>query len=176
MADNPRRPPSLDLVSFASPTPSAPSSKLVDEKTLPAVSGFRWQHSSPTPQWSPYFSPDAARPFPPPQSQFIRHPPPIPTLPIRSISHYSRSSPLQLFKTLKPWLPLIFYAITSLGFITAIAFYRTELFACMSPVINYISLILSLPYRPRRTFNMVKFGRALRSCSSIFSDLYHYNS
>lgn len=175
MADNPRRPPSLDLVSFASPTPSA-SSKVVDEKSFPPVSGFRWQHPSPTPQWSPYFSPDTARPFPPPQPQFIRHPPPIPILPIRSISQYSRSSPLHLFRTLKPWLPLIFYAITTLGFVIVIAFYRTELFACMSPVINFISLILSLPYRPRRTFNMAKFRRALRSCSSFFSDLCHYHS
>jgi hypothetical protein len=145
MADNTRRPPSLDLVSLASPTPC---SKVIDEKSFPPASGIRWQHPSPTPQWSPYFSPDTARPFPPPPSQFIRHPAPIPILPIRSISHYSRSSPLQLFRTLKPWLPLIFYAVTTLGFVTAIAFYRTELFACMSPVINSNSLILSLPYRP----------------------------
>ena len=128
MAGNTRRPPSLDLVSFASPTPSVPP-KVVDEKTLPP-------HPSPIPQWSPYFTPDTAQPFPPPRSQFTRQPAPIPILPIRPISHYSRSSPLQILRTLKPWLPLIFYATTSLGFVTAIAFYRTELFACMSSVIT----------------------------------------
>lgn len=177
MAGNTHRPPSLDLVSFASPAPTSPS-KVVDEK-IPPASGNRWQHPSPTPQWSPYFSPDPARPFHPPRSQFIRQPPPIPILPIRSISHYSRPSPSQIFRTLKPWLPLIFYAISSLGFVTAIAFYRTELFACMSPVTNSNSLIswkLTLPNRPRPTFNMATFGRALRSCSSFFSDLCHYNS
>ena len=130
MADNTRRPPSLDLVSFASPKPSA-NSKVADEKTPPPASGNHWQYPSPTPQWSPYFSPDTARPFPPPRSQFIRQPAPIPIHPSRS---YSRSSPLQIFGVLKPWLPLILYAITSLGFIIAIAFYRTELFTCMSPV------------------------------------------
>ena len=145
MADNTRRPPSLDLVSLDSPTLSAPS-KVVDEKTLPPASGNRWQYPSPTPQWSPYISPDTARPFPPPRSQFIRQPAPIPIPPIRS-----RSSLLQIFRTLKPWLPLILYAITSLGFVTAVAFYRTELFVCMSSVTNSISLILwrlTLPYRP----------------------------
>ena len=149
MADNTRRPPSLDLVSLISPAPSTPS-KVVDEKTLPLASGNRWEHPSPAPQWSPYFSPDTARPFPPPRSQFIRQPAPIPILPIRSISHYSRSSPLQIFRTLKPWLPLIFYAMTSLGFVIAFAFYRTELFTCMS-LVNFISLIswkLTLPYSP----------------------------
>jgi hypothetical protein len=133
MAGNPRRPPSLDLVS--PPTPSITSDsglQVVDEKTPSPAGGNRWQYPSPTPQWSPYFSPDTARPFPPPRSQFIRQPAPIPILPIRSISHCSRSSPLQIFRVLKPWLPLILYAITSLGFVAVVAFYRTELFICMS--------------------------------------------
>ena len=132
MADNTRRPPSLDLVSLASPTTSPP--KVVDEKTPPPVSGYRWQYPSPTPQWSPYFSPDTARLFLPPRSQFIRQPAPIPIPPIRSRS-------FQIFRTLKPWLPLILYALTTLGFVTAVAFYRTELFVCMSSVINSNSLI-----------------------------------
>ena len=129
MADNTHRPPSLDLVS---PTSQSPS-RLGDEKTPPA-SGNRWQYPSPFPQWSPYASPDTARPFPPPRSQLIRQPTPIPILPTgtKSISHCSCSSPLQIFRASKPWLPLIFYATTSLGFVTAIAFYRTELFTCMS--------------------------------------------
>ena len=140
MADNtPRRPPSLHLVSLASLTPSAPSHphlEVVDEKT-PPPSGNQWQYPSPTPQWSPYFSPDTARPLPPPRSQFIRPPAPIPILPIRSLSHHSRSSPVQIFRVLKPWLPLILYAITSLGFVAAVVFYRTELFTCMSPILNH---------------------------------------
>lgn len=138
MADHTRRPSSLNL---ASPTPS---SSQLDEKTLPPARGY----PSPTPRWSPYFSPHTARPFPPPPSQFIRHPAPIPILPIRSISHYSRSSPSQILRGLKPWLPLIFYAITSLGFVVAIAFYRTELFTCMSLLINLISSKLTLTYSP----------------------------
>ena len=161
MAGNTRRPPSLDLVS-----------KQVDEKTFPPTAGNSWQYPSPAPQWSPYSDPDTARPSPPPRSQFIRQPT---SIPIRSISHSSCSS-VQIFRTLKPWLPLIFYAISSLGFLTAIAFYRTELFACMSPVTNSNSSNLSLPHRPRRTFSMVTFGRELWSCSSFLSDLCHHNS
>lgn len=125
MADNTDCPPSRDLVSLASPTPSGPS-KVVDVKTPPTATG-----QYPSTQWSPY-SHDTATLCPPPRSQFIRQPAPIPIPPIRSIFHYSRSSPLQILRPLKPWLPLIFYAITSLGFVTAIAFYRTELFTCMS--------------------------------------------
>ncbi|KAF8803694.1 hypothetical protein BYT27DRAFT_7108769 [Phlegmacium glaucopus] len=104
----------------------------MQEKDIPLQpsTGNRWQYPSPspTPQWSPYFSPDTARPFPPPSSQFFRQPAPIPILPIRSKSYYSRSSISQLIRALKPWLPLILYAVTSLGFVVAIAFYRTELF------------------------------------------------
>lgn len=136
MADNTRRPAPLDLASPASPTPSAPSDshlQVFDEKTPPPASENRWQYPSPTPQWSPYFSPDPARPSPPPRSQFIRQPAQLPVLPIRSLS--SRSSPIQFFRVLKPWLPLIFYAITSLGFLVVVAFYRTELFTCMSPIL-----------------------------------------
>lgn len=124
MADTTRRPPSLELASIASPTPSNSHLQVFDEKD----SGNRQQYPSPTPHWSPYFSPDTARP----SSQFFRQPAtPIPILPIQPISHYSRSSPSQLFKVLRPWLPLILYAITSLSLVIALAFYRTELFTCV---------------------------------------------
>jgi len=108
MADTTRRPPSLSFES------SVPSSSQLDEKTRPPASG----HLTSIPRWSPYYSP---RPFPPPQ--FIRHPAPIPILPIRS-----RSSPSHICRSVKPWLPLILYAITSLGFVVAVGFYRTEVF------------------------------------------------
>jgi len=136
-----RRPPSLDLVSLAFPAPSTSQMQVFDEKDIPLHSstGNRWQYPSPSPipQWSPYFSPDTARPFRPPSSQFLPQPAPIPILPIRPKSHYSRSSISQLVRILKPWLPLILYAITSLGFVVAIAFYRTELFTCMSPFLAH---------------------------------------
>lgn len=102
-----------------------PSLELVDEKVLSSHPN-RWQYPSPTPQWSPYLTPDIVRSLSPPSSQFYRQPAPIPILPIRS--HYSRSFTSRIFRVLKPWLPLILYAITSLGFVVAIAFYRTELF------------------------------------------------
>jgi hypothetical protein len=130
MATNTRRPPSLDLVSFTSPL--APSDSQLDEKNISSQSstGNRWHYSLPP----PYISPDTARPFPPLSSQFFRAPAPIP---IRSISHQPCSFTSQL-RILKPWLPLILYAITSLGFIVAFAFYRTEVFACESPFQTYI--------------------------------------
>ena len=178
MADNTRRPPSLDLVSFASPIPPAPLTpqmQVVNEKTPPLESGNRWQY----PQWSPYLSSNTAHPSPPPPSppppsQFIRQSGPIP------IRFISRSSPSQLFRVLKPWLPLILYAITSLGFVVAVAFYRKELFACMLLPFFFDSLIswkfdVDI-YRPRRTFFMVTIRRAVWLRSSFFSNLYHYHS
>ncbi|KAF9484007.1 hypothetical protein BDN70DRAFT_928796 [Pholiota conissans] len=83
-------------------------------------------------QWTPYsFSPDTARQYPasaPSSSTFFRQPqshtrsrssyPPLP---------HPRSNS-RLLATLRPWLPLIMYAITSLAFVVVFALYRTELF------------------------------------------------
>ena len=41
----------------------------------------------------------------------------------------SRSRSPRLFAVLKPWLPMILYGLTTVAFIVAIAFYKTELFS-----------------------------------------------
>lgn len=89
-------------------------------------------------QWTPYsYSPDTARQYPasaPSSSTFFRQP--------QSMSSHARSRSSypphshsrdnsRLLATLRPWLPLIMYAITSLAFVVAFALYRTELFTCM---------------------------------------------
>lgn len=90
-------------------------------------------------QWTPYsYSPDAARQYPasaPPSSTFIRSPQLMPAH-TRSRSSYpppatSRASST-VFARLRPWLPLIMYAITTLAFVVAFGLYRAELFTCMS--------------------------------------------
>lgn len=53
-------------------------------------------------------------------------------VPLFTHSHATSSSTsrrrLRLAHTLQPWLPLILYALTSLGFVVAIAWYKAELF------------------------------------------------
>ncbi len=83
-------------------------------------------------QWTPYSYHDSdlttQYPLSPPSprsSQFIR--------PLSS--HRTSYSPCPrcpaLVSVLRPWTPLIMYAISSLTFVIAIAFYKTELFQCM---------------------------------------------
>ncbi|KAF8205127.1 hypothetical protein BJ912DRAFT_1074229 [Pholiota molesta] len=86
-------------------------------------------------QWTPYsYSPDTARQYPasaPSSSTFFPQPQSMSSH-ARSRSSYpphSRSrNNSRLLATLRPWLPLIMYAITSLAFVVAFALYRTELF------------------------------------------------
>jgi len=82
-------------------------------------------------QWTPYAydsEPDTGRSYPatPPTSHFLRHP----SSHRRSLTYSSRGRGPVLAAVLRPWIPLILYAITSLAFVVAIAFYKTELFTC----------------------------------------------
>lgn len=45
-----------------------------------------------------------------------------------STSSYTRPRGLRILKLIKSWMPLILYALTSLGFVVAITVYKTELF------------------------------------------------
>ena len=113
-------------------------------KNRPSALPIPTAHPSPYPssaessaQWTPYISPDAARHYPasaPPSSTFIRSPQLLPAH-TRSRSSYppptrSRTGP-SFIARLRPWLPLIMYAITTLAFVVAFGLYRAELFTCM---------------------------------------------
>jgi hypothetical protein len=61
-------------------------------------------------------------------SPIPRHPSPFsPPLLIPS-QLYTRPRALRISNLIKPWIPLILYGITSLGFLVAIAFWKTEVF------------------------------------------------
>ncbi|KDR83549.1 hypothetical protein GALMADRAFT_56271 [Galerina marginata CBS 339.88] len=97
-------------------------------------------HPGPSPaqssaQWTPYsYSPDTARQYPhtPPSSQFLRQPS------THSRSNYHSSRRRSVAAVLRPWLPLIMYAITSLAFVVAIALYRTELFTYLDELSQWL--------------------------------------
>lgn len=58
------------------------------------------------------------------------HSPFLPTpSPLLTPSHtYTRPRGLRIYNLLKPWIPLICYGITSVGFLVAIAFWKNEVF------------------------------------------------
>lgn len=89
----------------------------------------------------PYSYPSStyAAPYPTstlPQQSRSQHPSLPSSYPATSI-HYSRAAAtsaytrprgLRIANLLKPWTPIILYAITSFGFLAAIAFWKTEVF------------------------------------------------
>ncbi|THU81831.1 hypothetical protein K435DRAFT_618766, partial [Dendrothele bispora CBS 962.96] len=57
----------------------------------------------------------------------------------RHRSHsYKRPRGLRICNLLKSWSPVIAYALTSLAFLVAIAFYKTELFACLNELSHWL--------------------------------------
>ncbi|KXN86356.1 Golgi apparatus membrane protein TVP38 [Leucoagaricus sp. SymC.cos] len=116
----------------------APPLQEFDEKN-PAFDPFcdrpsQPSHSRPllcTSQNTP--APHAPRPTHPYQPAFTS-PAPLFTSPAtshtRSFSNssYTRPRGLRIWKLIKSWIPLILYALTSLGFVVAITLYKTELF------------------------------------------------
>lgn len=48
--------------------------------------------------------------------------------PFRRVGHLERSPRSSLSTRLQPWIPIILYGISSLGFVAAVAFWRTEIF------------------------------------------------
>ncbi|KAF5369884.1 hypothetical protein D9758_001214 [Tetrapyrgos nigripes] len=106
-------------------------------------------HSSPSssrPQ-----SPSASSLTPPPSSSArLSHPGPLPLLipergPRRShrSNSYKRPRGLRITNLLRSWAPVIAYAATSLGFLVAIAFYRTELFALLDDLSQWLQADLA---------------------------------
>ena len=108
-----------------------------------ANSNSRTTHrSSPSTSRSSTPAPSNTRPHSKQSNQRIRSTTPIlpPTAadngrgrPLRSLRRTERSPRSSLSTRLKPWLPIILYGISSLGFVVAIAFWRTEIFQGMAP-------------------------------------------
>ena len=112
--------------------------------SLPRLPSRSDQHPSPaqaSAQWTPWV-PCSPHQHASTHGQFVRQPLSLPAH-TRSLSHsssQSRRRSSHLITLLRPWLPLIMYAITSLAFVAAFAFYRTELFTCVFhffPTLNH---------------------------------------
>ncbi|KAJ6629156.1 hypothetical protein B0H10DRAFT_1988143 [Mycena sp. CBHHK59/15] len=133
--DHQRRPHLLSLSLPARPVSTSPT------QHRPSQSPFRYVHfdeiqekATPLADMAldrmPHHSPSTSRyptspyrPSPPPPS-------PSP-LPARLFAHpqtYPRPRGLRIANRLRPWLPLIMYALSSLVFVVAIAFFKTQVF------------------------------------------------
>ncbi|KAF5388037.1 hypothetical protein D9615_000235 [Tricholomella constricta] len=74
-------------------------------------------------------------------SPFLRQPSPH-FAPNRTHSHtsstYTRPRGLRIANLIRPWIPLILYAFTSLAFVAAIAFYRDEVFSRLDELSHWL--------------------------------------
>ncbi|KIK08395.1 hypothetical protein K443DRAFT_672417 [Laccaria amethystina LaAM-08-1] len=128
--------PSLDLISLA--TPALPH---FDEKAPIPRQPSRGRHLP-----REHSSPSSSRPHRSlhPPAQFIRHPPPPLNLQVHnrsfsSTSSYPRPSKvLRVARLLRPWVPLLLYALTSLAFVVAIALYRADVFARLDELSSWL--------------------------------------
>jgi len=77
-------------------------------------------------------------------SRFLRQPSSPISLPTHNVHSYPPVGP-GIVSTMRPWLPLIMYAISSLAFVVAIALYRTELFTCTSLYFYFTDPRLKIP-------------------------------
>lgn len=121
---------------------ATPLTDFAGERTRPPTPG-----SSAHPQKSrspmsvtysdPRYQPRSSRPYhaslsSQSPSSFLRQPAPL-LVPNRALSQsstpYTRPRGLRIANLLRPWLPLILYALTTLAFVVAIALYRNEVFA-----------------------------------------------
>lgn len=120
--------PSLSLISSslpAAPISSAPSYR-------PNKSPFRYLDFQYPADKSPAQRERSLSPRPSPSTR-----PSTSTPPISSSSAFLRQTPaqrspprtLRVIGCVKPWIPIIAYAFTSLAFVVAFACYKTELFA-----------------------------------------------
>ena len=152
--------------------------------SLPRLPSRCDQHSSvaqASAQWTPWVpcSPQTTHQHPSIHGQFVRQPLSLPAH-ARSLSHPSYQSHRRsshFIALMRPWLPLIMYAITSLAFVVAFTLYRTELFTCMSPFfLFFFSFILLSIKSPRRSITMVAFRRAIWPRCPFLSDFPDYHS
>lgn len=114
------------------------SEKAVSGKKRPPVLGrlsspvFSASAPSTVTEWTPYsYSPDSTCTRSQPAttaSRFSRNT----QSPHRSSHSRSTQSPTSsdMMEMLRPWIPLVLYALTSLAFVVAFALYRDELFTC----------------------------------------------
>lgn len=56
----------------------------------------------------------------------------------RPTTPYTRPRGLRIFNLIKPWLPIILYGLTSLGFLIAIALYKTQVFARLDELSRWL--------------------------------------
>ncbi|KAJ7591242.1 hypothetical protein C8J56DRAFT_1047450 [Mycena floridula] len=118
---------------------STPLSDL-SSSVVPSVSPSRISPSSSSrlnPQSSRQLRPQSASPFvrQPQNTSTVRHP-----------STYSRPRGLRISNLIKPWIPIIMYGLTSLAFLIAIAFYKTEVFAGLDELSRWLQADLLYGY------------------------------
>ena len=111
-----------------------------DQNSIPPDSSC--STAQPTPQWSPYLdSATCTHSYPARTSQFLRHAPNR-----RSISLSSGRRRSSVLSALQAWSPVIMYGTTTLAFVVMIAFYKTELFQCLSsglrPFFPRVSIVI----------------------------------
>ncbi|KAF5393720.1 hypothetical protein D9757_000178 [Collybiopsis confluens] len=63
---------------------------------------------------------------------------PTPSLSQRSYPHYARPRGLRVANLIRPLLPVILYALTTLGFLIAVAFYKIQLFAALDELSRWL--------------------------------------
>lgn len=59
---------------------------------------------------------------------------------------YTRPRGLRIANLLKPWIPIILYAITSLGFLAAISFYKVEVFSELDALSHWLRSDMYIGY------------------------------
>ncbi|EPQ59565.1 hypothetical protein GLOTRDRAFT_55687 [Gloeophyllum trabeum ATCC 11539] len=106
-------------------TPATASHPLYthDEKT-PVEPSFASHSAFPSRPHSPHAPSHPSSHYP----RSPHHGAPLILVPTRSPSTYTRPHGRRIHNLIKPWLPLILYAITSLAFVVAISFWKTEVF------------------------------------------------
>lgn len=104
-----------------------PLSNISNEKRHQPRVGSSRLHPSPSPTPTPVSAPHFQGHLPSISRQpspFLRSPSPL----LISSQLYTRPRGLRISNLIKPWIPLILYGITSLGFLVAIAFWKNEVF------------------------------------------------
>jgi len=110
-----------------SPFDNTPLSVIRDEKRHPrhpsSPHSGPSHHYSPRPVDGPRFQGQLS-PIPAHPSLFPRSPSPL----LIPSQLYTRPRALRLSNLIKPWIPIILYGLTSIGFLVAIAFWKNEVF------------------------------------------------
>lgn len=117
-----------------------PLSVMSDEKRHahhpPRVGSSRHHQSpSPTPVGTIH-SQGHLSPTPRQPSPFLRGPSPL----LIPSQIYTRPRGLRVSNLIKPWIPLILYGITSLGFLVAIAFWKNEVFQGLDELSHWLRI------------------------------------